>query len=272
MKPSNVDHSFTGSIPQLYERYIVPLIFEPYAIEMASRVADLGPSSVLEVAAGTGAVTRELANALPLTTCILATDLNQPMIGHAASIGTVREVAWRQADAMKLPFDDGSFDTVVCQFGIMFFPDKPAAMAEARRVLRPGGTFIFSVWDRIEDNEIADVVTNALGEVFPGDPPRFMARTPHGYHDKAAIFSDLAKGGFAAPASFDTVTRSSVAESPRAAAIAYCQGTPLRTEIEARDATRLEEATDIAEAAIARRFGPGKVEGRIQAHLVSVAR
>jgi SAM-dependent methyltransferase len=272
MKPSNTDHSFTGSIPQLYERYIVPLIFEPYAIEMASRVADLCPGSVLEVAAGTGAVTRELADALPLTTCILATDLNQPMLGHAASIGTVREVGWQQADAMKLPFEDGSFDTVVCQFGIMFFPDKPAAIAEARRVLRPGGTFIFSVWGRIEENDFADVVTNALADVFPSDPPRFMARTPHGYYEKAVIFSDIEKGGFAAPARFDTVTRVSVAESPRIAAVAYCQGTPLRTEIEARDAARLEEATDIAEAAIARRFGSGKVEGRIQAHLVSVVR
>lgn len=272
MKPSHTDHSFAGSIPQLYERYIVPLIFEPYAIEMASRVADLGPSSVLEVAAGTGAVTRELANTLPLTTCIHATDLNQPMLGHAASIGTAREVEWQQADAMKLPFEDESFDTVVCQFGVMFFPDKPVAMAEARRVLRPGGTFIFSVWDRIEENEFADVVTSALADVFPADPPRFMARTPHGYHDKAAIFSDLAQGGFAAPAGFDTVTSASVAESPRLAAVAYCQGTPLRTEIEARDAARLDEATDIAEAAIARRFGPGKVEGRIQAHLVSAVR
>lgn len=272
MKPSSTDHSFTGSIPQLYERYIVPLIFEPYASEMASRVADLCPSNVLEVAAGTGAVTRELASALPLTTCILATDLNQPMLGHAASIGTAREVEWRQADAMKLPFEDESFDAVVCQFGVMFFPDKPAAIAEARRVLRPGGTFIFSAWDRIEDNEFADVVTNALADVFPSDPPRFMARTPHGYHDKAAILGDLEQGGFAAPASFDTITRVSVAESPRVAAVAYCQGTPLRTEIEARDAARLDEATDIAEAAIARRFGPGRVEGRIQAHVVSVVR
>mgnify|MGYP003575678378 CR=1 FL=1 len=196
MNPSNTDRSFSGSIPQLYEQYLVPLIFEPYAKDMATRVAALQPSSVLEVAAGTGVVTRQLAAVLPLAVSVVATDLNQPMLDHAASIGTVRAVEWRQADAMRLPFPDEAFDTVVCQFGVMFFPDKSVAMSEARRVLRPGGTFIFSAWDAVEQNEFANVVTNALTEVFPNQPPRFLARVPHGYHDQAVIASDLARGGF----------------------------------------------------------------------------
>ena len=145
-------------------------------------------------------------------------------------------------------------------------------MSEARRVLRPGGTLIFNVWDRIEENDFAGAVTAALAEVFPGDPPRFLARTPHGYHDQAAIGSDLAQGGFTTPVTFDTVARLSVADSPRVPAVAYCQGTPLRNEIVARDATLLEEATNKAAAAIARQFGSGKVEGRIQAHVVSAVR
>ncbi len=272
MNPPNTDRSFAGSIPQFYERCLVPLIFEPYAKEMATRVATLCPSNVLEVAAGTGVVTRELAATLSTATPIIATDLNQPMLDHAAAIGTARAVEWQQADAMRLPFPDKVFDVVVCQFGVMFFPDKAVAMAEARRVLRPGGTFVFNVWDRIEQNEFADAVTAALADVFPGEPPRFLARTPHGYHDQAAIGSDLAQAGFTTPATFDTVARSSVADSPRMPAIAYCQGTPLRNEIEARDATRLEEATDKAAAALSRLFGSGSVEGRIQAHVVSVAR
>ena len=272
MNPSNTDRSFAGSIPQFYERYLVPLIFEPYAKEMATRVATLHPSSVLEVAAGTGVVTRELAVALSAATSIVATDLNQPMLDHAAAIGTARTVEWRKADAMRLPFPDKVFDVVVCQFGVMFFPDKAVAMSEARRVLRPGGTLIFNVWDRIEENDFAGAVTAALAEVFPGDPPRFLARTPHGYHDQAAIGSDLAQGGFTTPVTFDTVARLSVADSPRVPAVAYCQGTPLRNEIVARDATLLEEATNKAAAAIARQFGSGKVEGRIQAHVVSAVR
>jgi SAM-dependent methyltransferase len=272
MNPSNSDRSFAGAIPQFYEQYLVPLIFEPYAREMATRVAALRPSSVLEVAAGTGVVTRQLAAALPSTTSIVASDLNQAMLDHAASIGTVRAVEWRQADAMKLPFPDGAFDAVVCQFGVMFFPDKAAAMSEARRVLRAGGMFIFSVWDCIEQNEFADAVTTALAEVFPDQAPRFLARVPHGYHDQTVIGSDLARGGFAAPASFHTDTRLSCADSPRIPAVAYCQGTPLRSEIEARAADRLDEATNTVAAAIAVQFGSRRVEGRIQAHVASVVR
>ena len=171
---------------------------------------------------------------------------------------------------MSLPFADGAFDTVVCQFGAMFFPDKAKAFAEARRVLRPGGRFVFSVWDRIAENEFADVVTGALAAVFPGDPPRFLARTPHGYHDIRAIERDLAAAGFSAPPPIVTVSARSRARSPRIPAIAYCQGTPLRNEIEARDASRLGEATNVAAEAISRRFGNGAIDGRIQAHVVAV--
>jgi SAM-dependent methyltransferase len=266
------DKLFAGSIPQLYERYIVPLIFEPYAKDLAARLAPRPPARILEIAAGTGVLTRAMARALPETTAIVATDLNQPMIDHARSIGTRRPVEWRQADAMRLPFEDAAFDAVVCQFGAMFFPDRPAAFAEARRVLRPGGEFLFNVWDRIEENEFADVVTIALSKVFPADPPLFMARTPHGYHDGDAVRADLAKGGFDGSVRIETRAERSRAASPMEAAIAYCQGTPLRNEIEARGASRLEEATAVASEAIAARFGRGPVDGKIQAHVVSVRR
>ena len=272
MSQSDTDRSFAGSIPQLYEQYFVPLIFEPYATDLAGRVARLGPSRVLEIAAGTGVVTRQLARALAPDAFIMATDLNQPMLDQAVAIGTCRPVEWRQTDAMQLPFADESFDVVVCQFGAMFFPDKAKAYAEAKRVLRPGGRFIFNVWDRIEQNEFADVVTRALESTFPQDPPRFMARVPHGYHDRSVIAQDLGRGGFAASPNFTTLPARSRADSPRIPAIAYCQGSPLRSEIEARDASRLAEATDVATEAIARRFGGGHVDGKIQAHIVTVKR
>jgi len=271
MTSNTSDKLFAGSIPKIYDTYLVPLIFQPYADDLARRLAVRPPRRVLEIAAGTGVVTRALDAALPEHVDIVATDLNQAMIDHAQAIGTRRSVTWRQADAMQLPFRDGEFDAVVCQFGVMFFPDKPKAFAEARRVLAPEGVFLFNVWDRIEENEFAATVMDALAGVFPDDPPRFMARTPHGYHDQVAIARDLAQGGFRAPADIVTVTARSRAESPRIPAVAYCQGTPWRNEIEARSASRLGEATDAAEQALARRFGAGAVEGKIQAHVVTVA-
>jgi len=270
MQGPDTDKVFAGSIPELYDTYLVPLIFEPYAADLAKRLGSRSLSRVLEVAAGTGVVTRALAAVLPEKVAIVATDLNQAMLDQAAAVGTRRALEWRQADAMQLPFADGTFDAVVCQFGVMFFPEKPRAFAEARRVLRPGGVFLFNVWDRIAENEFADTVTSALEVLFPEDPPRFLARTPHGYHDRRTIERDLASGGFAGAARIDTVAARSLAASPRVPAIAYCQGTPLRNEIEARDASRLAEATDVAAEAIGKRFGRGAVEGKIQAHIVTI--
>jgi SAM-dependent methyltransferase len=269
---ADADKAFAGSIPKLYDTFLVPLIFQPYAADLASRVASRSPSRVLEIAAGTGVVTRHLASVLPDGVSIVATDLNQPMLDLASEVGTERPVDWRQADAMQLPFEDGRFDVVVCQFGVMFFPDKSQAFSEARRVLRSGGVFVFNAWDRIEENEFAHTVTTALEALFPADPPRFMARIPHGYHDPAIIERDLKRGGLLASPRIDTIAARSQATTPQIPAIAYCQGTPLRNEIEARDQSRLGEATECAADAIARRFGPGPVDGKIQAHIVVVER
>ena len=275
MNETGSDTRFAGSIPELYDTQVVPLIFEPYAADLAPRVAALAPARVLETAAGTGVVTRALARALDASAEIVATDLNPPMLARAAAVGTARPVQWQPADATRLPFDDASFDVVVCQFGVMFFPDKARAFAEARRVLRRGGTLLFNVWDRIEENEFTHLVTNALAGLFPSDPPRFMARTPHGYFEPGVIARDLANGGFSAAPQIETLAARSRASSAHAAAVAICQGTPLRNEIEARgggSATGLEDATSAGAAAIAARFGSGPVDGKIQAHVVSVRR
>lgn len=263
MSTRDSDKTFAGSIPDFYERYLVPLIFEPYASDLAARVAAKRPTTVLEIAAGTGVVTRAMAAALPENVSIIATDLNQPMLDCAASRSSIRSVRWQQADAMTLPFEDEAFDAVVCQFGVMFFPDRRKAYAEARRVLKPGGTFLFNAWDRIEDNEFADAVTASLQTLFPADPPRFLARTPHGYHDTATIVADLSAAGFYAAPEITSVSARSRADSCRGPAIAYCHGTPLRNEIEARSGGDLDAATDVAADAIARRFGGGAVDGKI---------
>ena len=272
MSSPDSDIIFAGSIPKLYEMYSVPLVFEPYAADLVNRLAPRSLSRVLETAAGTGVVTRVLASVLPESVSIVATDLNESMLEQAASVGTKRPVEWRQADAAALPFPDGMFDAVICQFGVMFFPDKAKAFAEAHRVLRSGGVFVFNVWDRIEENEFVDTVTRALESLFPQDPPRFHARIPHGYYSWSTIERDLAAGGFTASPEFTTVTKRSEATSPRVPAIAYCQGTPLRNEIEERDPSLLSDATVIALEAIAERFGRGSISGKIQAHIVTVAK
>jgi SAM-dependent methyltransferase len=268
---SPFDGAFSGSIPKLYDTYLVPLIFAPYAADLTARLSARPVSRVLEIAAGTGVLTRALAATLPESTAIVATDLNQAMVDQAIAVGTKRAVEWRQADALRLPFPDGVFDAVVCQFGTMFFPDKAKAFAETRRVLKSGGVFLFNVWGPIEENEFADTATTALASVFPADPPRFMARTAHGYHDRRTIERDLAYGGFPSTPDITTIDARSRAASARIPAIAFCQGTPIRSEIEARDASRLGEATDVAEEAIARRFGTGAVDGKIQAQVVVVS-
>jgi len=262
------DKVFAGSIPEMYDRLMVPLIFEPYARDLAGRIAKAKPTRVLETAAGTGVLTRALAAQLPAHSGITATDLNEPMLAQARKMLPDRRVAWQPADALALPFGDGSFDAIACQFGAMFFPDRVKGFAEARRVLKDGGGFFFNVWDRIEDNEFADVVTQALATVFPHDPPRFMARTPHGYHDQDQIRRDLKAAGFTDIA-IEAVEHKSRAPSPREPAIGYCQGTPLRSEIEARGAPGLEAATERAAEALAGRFGSGPVEGKIRALVIS---
>jgi len=272
MRTFESDHVFAGSIPEIYDAHLVPLIFEPYAAGFVDRLQSRSLARVLEVAAGTGVVTRVLASTMPASVGVVATDLNEAMLDRANSIGTSRDIEWWQADAMRLPFEDATFDAVVCQFGVMFFSDKPKAFSEARRVLRAGGLLMFSVWDRLSENEFAQAATTALESVFPDDPPRFLARTPHGYFDEQGIAQDLAKAGFPASPHIETVVARSRATSSRIPAIAYCQGTPLRNEIEARDASLLGEATNVAAEAIATRFGRGPVDGKIQAHIVSVER
>lgn len=264
---AQTDRVFSGSIPALYQRYLGPLIFQPYADDLARRVAARNPGRVLETAAGTGILTRALGHALPAASEIVASDLNQPMLDFAAAQPRGDRALWRQADALNLPFDDAAFDVVACQFGAMFFPDRVAGYREAARVLRPRGRLVLGVWDRIADNEFADVVTAAVAALFPSDPPSFLARTPHGYYDLAVIRQDLAAAGFG-HVEIETIAHRSRAPSPRDPAIGFCQGTPLRNEIEARDPGRLDEATEAAGAALAEQFGPGPVDGKIQAHVI----
>lgn len=266
------DKVFAGPIPDIYDRLMVPLIFEPYARDLAGRVAGLKPRNILEIAAGTGVLTRAMASRLDAETQIVASDLNQPMLELAKSRqGEDGRIVWQQADALALPFEPQMFDVVACQFGVMFFPDKVQGYKEAHRVLKPGGHYLFNVWDKLATNDFSQAVTTALEGLFPDDPPRFLARTPYGYWDLEVIRDELAAAGFRSIA-IETVDQTSRANSARDVATAFCQGTPLRNEIEARSPSGLEAATERAAEALAQQFGNGVIEGGIRAHVVTAVR
>ncbi|MGF9758356.1 methyltransferase domain-containing protein [Microvirga sp. 0TCS3.31] len=268
---SATDAAFKGSIPAVYEQYLGPLLFEPFARDLAGRLTGITQGRILETAAGTGIVTCAMAKILPGDVEITATDLNQAMLDHAQSRLQAPNVRWLQADAQTLPFEDASFDAVVCQFGVMFFPDKLAGYREALRVLKPGGRFLFVVWNALDLNPVSRIVSEAVAKAFPDDPPRFFERVPFGYFDPNRIRGEVQQAGFE-NVDIDVVDKVSRAPSGREPAIGLCQGTPLRSEIEARAPGRLEEITNRATEALAGHFGSSPVENRMSALVVTAWR
>jgi ubiquinone/menaquinone biosynthesis C-methylase UbiE len=268
---TNADQQFVGSIPGNYDRYMRPLIFEPYAQDLAARVGKLNHQSILETAAGTGVVTAAISKILSPGDTLIATDLNPAMLAVAKAAITNPAISFQQADATALPFPNESFDVVVCQFGIMFFPDKLVGCKEAFRVLRKGGTFLFNVWDTLQFNELPAIVSATVASMFPNNPPDFMARTPHGYNDIEGIKKTLGAAGFQNVASH-TLPKRSRAPSAHEPAMGYCHGTPMRSEIEARDAGKLELATEQSTKAIAAKFGNGPIDASIQAIVFTARR
>lgn len=255
---------FKGSMPEFYDRYLGPYVFKPYAADIAGRFSNLRTGRLLETAAGTGIVTAALARAVSAAIEIVATDLSPEMISYAAKETTYPNVTFREANAQALPFEDASFDAMACQFGVMFFPDKSQAYREAHRVLKPGGRFVFNVWNGLENNDLPRTGAQALAELFPHDPPSFMRRVPYGYHDVPAIEHALRDAGFAR-SSVEVVNKLIRIPSARDYAIGSCQGGPARAEIEARDAGQLERASDAVTLACEKRFGSGPIEAKSQA-------
>lgn len=260
------DAAFAGSIPALYDRHLGPFLFEPYAAEVARRATALSPSRILETAAGTGIVTAALASSCPAAE-IVATDLNRAMLDVVASRTASERLRIEVADAQDLPFSDESFDLVVCQFGIMFYPDRVKGNAEARRVLREGGSYLLVVWNSLAHNPASRIVHETVAALFPADPPNFLARTPFGYADRAAIEADLRAAGFIQIA-FETVDLDSSPFATAAdAAAGLVRGCPLKGEIEERDPALLAVAETAAREALSRDF-----PRRLSAHVVTATR
>ncbi len=257
-----------GSIPENYERYLVPLLFLDYAADLASRLDVPADGAVLETACGTGAVTRHLRARLRDTVRLTVTDLALPMVEQVQRIvGDHPGIEYRQADATDLPFPEDSFDAVICQFSLMLFPDKAKAMREAARVLRSGGRFVFNVWDRLERNGFSRAVHEAVSEIYPTDPPLFL-EAPYSYYDLSVITDSLQQAGF------DTIEivvqpRDSKASDPHQVAAGLVAGSPLAIQVAERDTLSLEDATLAVEDAIARKFGSGPISAPMQAFQIS---
>jgi ubiquinone/menaquinone biosynthesis C-methylase UbiE len=262
--------AYTGSMPAFYERYMVPMHFGWHGRVLAGRLADLTSGEILETAAGTGAVTRALVAILPVTVGITATDLNQPMLDLGAALPGLERVRWRQANAQALPFGDETFHAVLCQFGVMFFPDRHAAFAEAWRVLKPGGRLLFSAWDGLENNPLGHIAHQTVFKLFPTLPEE-SALAPYVYHDRATIEADVSSAGFR-EIHIEIIAGVSRAGSASDVAYAMCQGGVVRGAIEALGPGRLDEATEAVTRAIAARFGEGPIEARNQALLVTARR
>jgi ubiquinone/menaquinone biosynthesis C-methylase UbiE len=267
---SVTDTHFAGSIPGLYDRYLGPLLFQPYAQEVARRAAELDPRHVLETAAGTGIVTEALHRAL-LEAEIVATDLNPAMLEIASQRIRSDKVNFQAADALELPFEDGRFELVVCQFGAMFYPDKVKANAEARRVLREGGHYILAIWDRIDRNPVSRIAHQAVADLYPDDPPSFFARTPFGYSDQATIEQDLRSAGFS-DVVIETVQLGSLPVSATDAATGLVAGSPLRSEVEARDPDGIDSAMIAAAQALRSLEKDGRLDAPMSAHIVTATR
>ena len=222
--------AFAGTVPENYERHLRPILFEPYAEDLAQRVDG---DRILEIACGTGILTEAILARRARAT-IVATDLNQGMIDVARKKTQSDRVTWRQADAMQLPFGDGDFDAVVCQFGFMFVPDKLAAFREARRVLRPTGTFMFNLWDSLAENDASRFLDDAVTAMFPANPPRFV-QLPFSMHDRREVDGILHAAGFGHIKITD-VRKTMERSAARSFATGMVRGTPLFDQLTERGA------------------------------------
>ena len=265
------DASFVGNIPEHYERGLVPMVFVDFAADIARRAAAWSPARVLETAAGTGVVTRQLRDVLPASAHLTATDLNPPMLEIArARFRSDEPVDFRPADATTLPFPDGSFDTVVCQFGVMFFPDKDKSYREIHRVLAPGGRYLFNVWDSHSYNKFGRIAHEVAGDFFPADPPQFY-KVPFSCHQIDPIKESLIR------ARFTDITVAVVAlekEIPNTVQFArgLVYGNPLIDQIRARGGVNPDQVVDALTRALRAEFGeePGRMP--LQAIIFSASR
>jgi ubiquinone/menaquinone biosynthesis C-methylase UbiE len=259
--------SFAGTIPEHYDKYLGPMIFEPYARDLAQRAAKVSGSSVLEIAAGTGVATRFLRDALPAATKVVATDLNEPMLQIAKTkFKSTEKIEFKPADAMSLPFPDQVFDVAICQFGVMFFPDKLASFREVARVLKPQGSYIFSVWDSLNHNPMMKSIHELTTRLYAENPPNFY-QTPFGFYQIDPIKEMLLSTGFQ-EITFSVLKCSLSSPSAKDAATGLVKGNPISLQILERKTHSIEEVMSHVERELANKFGKAPVRSSMQAIVV----
>lgn len=244
---------FTGSIPAAYDRYLGPMLFEPYAEDLVARLVVPPKAAVLELACGTGILTQRLRRALPVTVTLTATDLNEPMLAYARSKMPNAPVTWQQADAQDLPFPDASFEAVTCQFGIMFVPDKAKAFSAVRRVLKPNGLLVFNVWLGLEENPFARIARDTIARYFTSDPPTFYD-VPFGYHDVPAI-RGLLRAARLNLVSCDPVELEAKSPTATDAARGLVMGNPVLLDVTERATAPAEQIVEAVAAGLAAEGG-----------------
>jgi ubiquinone/menaquinone biosynthesis C-methylase UbiE len=264
--------AFVGEVPRNYDRYLGPIFFHGYADDLAARLTVTPGMRVLETASGTGIVTRRLADRIRGHGSLVATDLNEAMIAHGRTNvpGGPDLVEWRPADATKLPFPDGSFDAVVCQFGLMFFPDKPAGVREAFRVLKPGGHYLFNVWDAIVHNPGARIVHETTAAFFSADPPTFYT-VPFSLHDPEPVRALLDQAGFT-EITWTRLEKTGSSPSSTDAATGLIDGNPILGSIMERRPEALGDIKQAVAAAIAAELGDHPVRVPLRALVFSARR
>jgi len=263
----HVPADFSGSIPEYYDRIMGPAHFDPFGAELAGRLPAKPPGDVLELACGTGCVTRHLRERLSADLKVVASDISRGMLDYArGKLAEARGIEWHEADACKLPFGDAAFGAVVCAFGVMFVPDKAACFREARRVLRNGGAFLFDVWDGLENNPHGRVAADVVEALLPDDPAATFGSIPYHFNDRATIGRLLEDAGFA-PARIDTVPIACTCPSARDFATGQLRGTP-RTLILQERGIPVDGVIEKVAAALARVGGAAPFKYTAQAVVV----
>lgn len=261
-----INTAFSGSIPTHYDAGLGPLFFEPYAQHLAQRVAALRPKALLELACGTGRLTRQLLNVLAPTTRLVATDVNPAMLDFAKRAIQEPGVEWDVVDAVSLPYPEGSFDVVVAEFGVMFYSDRPLAYREALRVLRPGGTLLFTSWSTMAENPVARITQEVVKEFFPLDTPAFY-QVPFSYCDHAVIREEVLSAGFQNTEP-RRITLQGQAATAMAASRGLLEGSPIHNSIMDRDPFLLPAMREALTARLAERFGSSELSVPLSAVVV----
>ncbi len=267
----SVTTAFAGSVPTNYDQYLGPVLFEPYAVDLVKRIDTTSYHNVLELACGTGRVTKHLASMLPVDGSLIASDLNSDMLNVARNILPGERIKWMEIDAQDLPFGDEGFDHVICQFGVMFFPDKMKAFTESYRVLQPDGRLLFNVWDSLEFNPRSAIIKQVMEEIMGSEAPDFLSKGPYSYYNKNEITTSLRNAGFK-NIQLEAVQKTAYYAFADDLIKGFVDGSPLNSYLVQQSPSLQKEIKDKLKQAIVSQFGETQIISPMQAIVCSASK